>query len=123
MDAFSVNSLSGTAAADAGAALAPAPLSFDDLLNASDEQLMVLASKGNTQAILELEKRDAVRASRLPASAAKNPTASATTLDAPGILGLEEPDAAQAAKLLATADETVSGAAEDTVGNIVDKFV
>ena len=139
MDITGVNSLSESTAIDSG--VTPASSLYpDDLSNATDDQLMTLAAKGNTRAILELEKRDAARgapslasgdqpvpaveqADRSQAKAALVTTAEAVTLDAPAILGLEQPDAAQAAKLLASAEETVAAPAEEAVGNLVDKFV
>jgi hypothetical protein len=139
MDITAVNSLSESTAIDAG--VTPGSSLYpDDLSIATDDQLIALAAKGNTRAILELEKRHAARvasplasgdqpvpaveqADRSQVKAALVTTAEAVTLDAPAILGLEQPDAAQAAKLLASADETVAAAAEEAVGNMLDKFV
>ena len=139
MDATGVNALPESAAID-GEAGSTSSLSSGDLSDATDEQLMVLAARGNTRAILLLELRDAARGTTLlgsgnqPVPAAELPAVSpaagvsatkavAVTLDAPAaILGLEQPDAAQAAKLLASVDETAAAAAEEAVGNMVDKF-
>src|SRR6476620_10851601 len=129
MDITGVNALSESTAIDSG--VTPASSLYpDDLSSATDDQLIALAAKGNTRAILELEKRDAARvapplasgdqpvpavaqAGLSQAKAAPVTTAEAVTLDAPAILGLEQPDAAQAAKLLASADQTVAAAAEE----------
>ena len=122
MDATDVGSVSGVTATDASRIPATTPISRVELFSATDEQLMTLAAKGNKQAVLELENRDTARATKPPLTGEENQTASAVILDAPDILGLEKPDAAQAAKLLASADQSAFEAAEEAVGNVVDKF-
>ncbi len=122
MDIAGVGSVSGPAVIEASSAASNTSMSPDDLFSATDEELMTLAANGDTQAVFELEKRDAAREAKPPLTPEENQTASAPILDAPDILGLEKPDAAQAAKLLASADEAVFEAAEEAVGNVVDKF-
>ncbi|MEP7310358.1 MAG: hypothetical protein ABJA98_33045 [Acidobacteriota bacterium] len=122
MDAADVGSVSGVTAVDASRVPATTPVSPVELFSATNEQLMTLAARGNRQAALELENRDAGSEAKPPLMPEENQTASAVILDAPDILGLEKPDAAQAAKLLASADQTAFEAAEEAVGNVVDKF-
>ena len=151
MDITAVSAVSQFAAVDsARAGSSASPLTADQLSRESDSQLMVLAARGNARAIRELDKRDAVRAARLPPTAdqtvtpvnagspavveLENRDASAqatrlqasaelaTTLNARTLLDLEQRNAAHAAKLLADADQNVSAFPPRRVGNVVNTF-
>jgi hypothetical protein len=149
MDTISMNALSGSAAIDRLAQPPTSSLTREDLFNETDAQLMMLSAKGNPEAVLELENRDAALAARLAAITGQPPppatadtqaivdlekrnsaeaaslsaaVALSVTADSQAILDVEKRDAVQATKLLAAEDRTVSFSGPVAVGNMVDTF-
>ena len=151
MDVTGVSGLSEAAAVDTHAPPeSTSPLPPEDLSTLTDAELTLLAAKGNTQAILQLEKRHAARTARLLASADEPvfkveekpevvpesahpdlPQAAALpasvfltdALDTRAILEVEHRDAVEATKLLTTVDEAAPESAKEAVAHIVDTFL
>jgi hypothetical protein len=113
MDVTSINSLSGPAAVGTGGlATSTSFLSFEALATATDTQLIALAAKGNTQATIELQKRDAARGPQEPAARQPEPAA---TEDTQTIVVPDTPNALSAARAPAAgADRTAPAGTPDT---------